>query len=42
MARKNINMDDIEVMFQMNKSGAYVPFVESDKAVIEVKCQLIP
>jgi hypothetical protein len=35
-------MDDIEVMFQMNKAGAYVPSVETEKAVMEVRCQLIP
>ncbi|EDL30402.1 mCG1049227 [Mus musculus] len=28
-------MDDIEVMFQMNKAGAYVPSVETEKAVME-------
>nr|AAL76095.1 palmitoyl protein thioesterase-like protein [Mus musculus] len=32
---ETISMDDIEVMFQMNKAGAYVPSVETEKAVME-------
>lgn len=31
-----------KMMFQMNRAGAYVPSVEIEKPVMEVRCQLGP